>query len=196
MHALVGNEVFAVCGWLCFPGCFVGCWAFQCFPSRLQFFMCAFIVLIFHAILSDATSLTVVWACLLSPECIPREPVAAVKRNLWYVIEMAHTVCNRLGALAVKTNNWLGKHISTGCSWFDFRGHCCRWAVAARSLMRKMINSYLSVPFTPRRSRQLPVRFFHRYPAHNKIQQEGVWETIKIERYVSVVGVKPHSGNL
>ncbi|CAM9968409.1 unnamed protein product [Scytosiphon promiscuus] len=24
----------------------------------------------------------------------------------------------------------------------------------------------------------------------------GVWETIKIERYVSVVGIKPHSGNL
>lgn len=26
--------------------------------------------------------------------------------------------------------------------------------------------------------------------------QEGVWETMKIERYVSVVGVKQHAGNL
>lgn len=29
-----------------------------------------------------------------------------------------------------------------------------------------------------------------------KTHQGGIWETVRIERYVSVVGIKEHSGNL
>ncbi|CAM9268163.1 unnamed protein product [Ectocarpus fasciculatus] len=31
---------------------------------------------------------------------------------------------------------------------------------------------------------------------NDPFKKEGVWSTISFERYVSVVGVKPHSGNL